>query len=169
MIGQHHELVKLERNALQQVAKGHTKDDGRYGATGEQGPVPVAAPFGISTQGAVLETDRTQEQRHQGQDHGDVEAGEGRGIHHRPSGEQGTTSSDQPNLVTFPVRPHGVEHHAALDIFLADEREQCAYPHVEAVSDGKTDQQYADQSPPDDTQSFVIKHGRSPYALICSK
>ncbi|MNL82106.1 hypothetical protein D3C87_2094030 [compost metagenome] len=60
------------------------------------------------------------------------------------------------------MRSDGVDHHPALSIGFADNAQQDADAHVETVGDGETDQQYANQDPPDKSQYFIIKHTWTP-------
>lgn len=147
---------------LQQVAERHAEYHGRHEGADEDAPVPHVAPAAALQLGTVVETDRAEEQGGQHQDHGDVEAGEGRCVDHRPGGEQRAAGGDQPHLVTVPVRGDGVDHHPALGIGFPDDAHQNADAHVETVGDGEADQQYANQDPPNKSQYFIVKHTWTP-------
>ena len=106
---------------------------------------------------AVLEAHRTQDERAEHDEHGEIEAGEGHGIDHRPGGENGAGAEDQPHLIAFPDRSDRVDGDAALTIGAGDEGQQDADAEIETVHDGKADEQHAEQQPPDDTQGRIIE------------
>ena len=146
---------EMERHALQRIADRHAEDQRRHGAADEQRPVPVAPPGRALALGAVFEADRPQDEREQHQEHGEVEAGEAQRIERRPGGEDRAAAEDEPDLVAFPDRADGVDHHAPFPVGLADEGQQRADPHVEAVGDREADEQHAKQDPPDQAQRGV--------------
>jgi len=59
------------------------------------------------------------------------------------------------------VRSDGVDHHAALVVVLAEERQERADAHVVAVHDGEADEQHADEKPPDYFEDFIVDHVRA--------
>ena len=156
-----HRFVDVERNALQQVAEGDAADHRRDGGAEEQEPVPRRAPLRGGHLGAEVEGDGTEDEGHQQDEHRPVEAGERRSVHHRPSGEHGPAAGDEPDLVAVPVRSDGVDHHAALVVVLAEERQERADAHVVAVHDGEADEQHADEKPPDYFEDFIVDHVRA--------
>ncbi|ABV13524.1 hypothetical protein CKO_02407 [Citrobacter koseri ATCC BAA-895] len=159
-------LVDMERYALQQVAKRHADNQRRHKAPHEDAPVPHVAPAGVFNLGTVVKTDRTEEQGRQHEDHRHIETGKRRSVNHRPGGEQRATGGDQPHLVTVPVRGDGVDHNSTLGVVTTEETGEHAHPHVEAIGNRKTDQQNANQQPPDKTQYFIIDHLTTPV-LAC--
>lgn len=60
------------------------------------------------------------------------------------------------------MRPDGIDDNAPLQVIAANEWQQRADAHVMTIHDRKTDQQDADQRPPDYFQGEVIKHGEAP-------
>ncbi len=106
---------------------------------------------------AVVEADRTHEQREQHEQQR-VEARERACIDERPGREACAAERDEPGLVAFPRRADRVDDHAALDVRLTDERQQCADAQIEAVGQREADHQHADQAPPDQLQGFIVKH-----------
>ena len=159
-------FINVERYALQQVTERHTNHQRRNEATNEDAPVPHVAPTGVFNLGTVIKTDRTEKQRRQYEDHRDIEAGERSGINHRPGSEQRATCGDQPYLVTVPVWRDRVNHNSTLGVVTTEETGEHPHPHVETVSDCKTNQQNANQQPPDKTQYFIIDHLTTPV-LAC--
>ena len=147
-IGRAQILIHGEGHPLQQVAKGYAKDHRRHKTTDEEAPVPGRAPAGIFNLGAVIKTDRTEEKGHQGQHHGGIKTGEGRGINRRPGCKDGTTGSDQPHLITIPVGGNGVDHHTPFIVGATKDREQSSHSHVKTIGHGKANQQHADERPP---------------------
>ncbi|SRN42210.1 Uncharacterised protein [Shigella flexneri] len=61
---------------------------------------------------------------------------------------------------------NGVNHNSTLGVVTTEETGEHAHPHVETVSDCKTNQQNANQQPPDKTQYFIIDHLTTPV-LAC--
>jgi hypothetical protein len=94
---------------------------------------------------------RTQDQRGEHQEHGDVEAGERGGVDRRPSREHRAAAEDQPDLIALPDRPDGVDGDAPLDVLTCHIRQQHRHSQVEAVHDGEADQEHAEKQPPDET------------------
>ena len=145
---------------MQQVAKRHAKDEGRYSAANEQPPVPRAAPVGVANLAAVIKPDRPQEKRPQHHQHGPIETAERGRIYQGPGRKQGATGRNEPDLVALPVRRHRGDDNAAFQVATAHKGQQGAHAHVVAVHDGKADQQHAHQQPPDDLEGCVVKHHR---------
>ena len=143
-------IVELKWDAEQQIPKGHPEDQWRYGTADEQSPVPGLAPSGVVDFAAVVETDRTKKESPQHNQHGPVETGKCGGVNQRPGGKNGTATGDEPDLVSIPVWPDGVDDDTAFHVVLANEGQQCANTHVVSVHDGEADQQHADQQPPDE-------------------
>ncbi|AAN79286.1 Hypothetical protein c0813 [Escherichia coli CFT073] len=131
-------FINVEWYALQQVTERYTNHQRRNEATNEDAPVPHVTPAGFFNLGAVVKTDRTEEQRRQHEDHRHIEAGERSGIDHRPGSKQCAACGDQPNLVTVPVWCDGVNHNSTLGVVTTEETGEHAHPHVETVSDCKT-------------------------------
>ena len=163
-----HHGIEAERHALEQVSERHAEDQRRHHAARKQRPVPEAAPVSVLQLAAEFESRRPQDQRRQHQEHGQIEAGETRGIEHRPGGEDGAAAQDEPHLIAFPHRPHGVEHHAALLVGASDERQQRRDSQIESVHHRETDQQYAHERPPDEAQDFVFAHVASSGASLAA-
>ncbi|XMR57634.1 hypothetical protein ACLK2G_03940 [Escherichia coli] len=87
----------------------------------------------------------TDKQRHQGQDHGDVEAGEGRRIDHGPGGEQGSTGGHHQTWLPSQCSVMVLSITRRSTSFLPTKGSR-APAHIETVGDGKPDQQHADHT-----------------------
>ncbi len=148
---------QAEGRADEDVADRYAEHQGREEAADEQAPVPHRAPARLGPLGAVFERHRPQYQRGQHQEHRQIEAREADGVDLGPGGEDRRPAHDQPDLVAFPGRADGVDHHATLFILLGDEGQQGADAHVEPVGQGEADQQHAQQSPPDQAEGGVVE------------
>ncbi len=166
-----HRVIQPEGCTRQDIAHGHTEHQCRYKTADEQAPVPERAPFGFWTLGAVLEADRTQDQRRQHQEHGQIKAREADRIDKRPCSKDRTTAENEPDLVPFPCGTDRIDDHAAFRVGLGDEGQQGTDTEVKTVGQGKSNQQNADQCPPDHAKrgkiekqfhlrlSFSARHG----------
>ncbi len=143
---------EMEGHALQRVADRDPEDQCRNRTADEQRPVPVPAPRDTLALGTIFEADRTQDQREQHQEHGEVKAGKAQRIQRRPGGEDGAAAQNEPDLVAFPYRADSIDGDAPLGIVLRHKGQQRADTHVEAIGRGKADEQDAEQQPPDQAQ-----------------
>ena len=154
VVHRHQVLGQVEGHAQQHIAHRHTEEQRRGRAADEERPIPAAAPARALALGTVLEAYRAQDQRSEDGEHREVEAREADRVERRPSGEDRAAAEDEPDLVALPDGSDGVDHHAALDVGLADERQQRADPHVKAVGEREADQQHPEQRPPDQAENF---------------
>ncbi len=150
-------VVDTEWNALQQIAERHAEYDARNEAAGEQRVIPERAPPRIGDLVAEIEAHRPQDQRGEHQKHGDIETGERRRVDRGPRRKYRAAAENEPHLIAFPERSDGVDRHPPLGVGARHERQQHRCPEIEAVHDGKADQQHPEEEPPDDPQRFVIE------------
>ena len=168
-------VVEGEGHPLQEVSEGHPEHQGRNGAADEQAPVPGIAPARVGHLAAVLEAHRPEEQGEEHKQKRPVKAREGGRVHQGPGGEERSAAGDEPHLVAFPGGADAVDQHAAFVVRFGHERQQRSHSEVEAVHDGKPDEQRSHQQPPDDLEREVVEQDRHrmfpPYtaALDCSK
>ena len=155
-------FIETKRHSLQNVAERHAEHQRRHEAGDEQRPVPHVAPARIDQFVAERESHRSQDQRRQHQEHGDVETGERHGIEWRPRRKDGPAAEDEPHLVALPDRFDGFKESAAFFVGPAQEAKQHADAEIEAVSDCETGQQHAQQCPPDHSQQFIFGHQCAP-------
>ena len=159
--------IQLEGHALEDISDRHTKDQGGRKPSHKKGPVPRRTPGLRGTLGPVLESYRTQDQRRQDSEHGQVEPGKAHRINEGPGREDGATPEDEPDLVAFPGRPDGVDHHPPLAIIPRHKGQKGGDAKVKTVSERKADQQDAHQAPPDDPQGLIVErdmHDFYPYS-----
>src|SRR5260221_1804798 len=149
-------LGEVEGHALQQIAEGDAEDQRRDEAADEECPVTGVAPARPRPLVAEGEADRAQDERSEHDEHGEVEAGECRGVEQRPGREGGTGAEDQPDLMAFPMRLDALQHLPSLAVAARRVAQQHAGAEIVAVGDGEADEQYAEQRPPDEAQYVVI-------------
>jgi hypothetical protein len=150
----------VERHPDHDVAHRHAEHQCRHEPAHEQGPVPDRAPGGIFDLAAELEAHRTQDQRQQDQQHGQIEAGEADRVENRERGKDRAAAGDQPHLIALPDRADHVEGQTALGVGAGHGGQQRAHAQVKAVGDGEADQQDAQQQPPDQAQGVVVERNR---------
>ena len=85
-------FIEMKRHALEHIAKGHAKNDGRYETADKQSPVPRGAPFFSGHPTSVVKGYRTQNKGGKHDKERPVKSGEGRGVNKRPSGKDSTAS-----------------------------------------------------------------------------
>jgi hypothetical protein len=155
----------VERQAEQEVAESDAEHQRRHRAADEEPPVPGVAPARVVHLAAEVEAHRPEEECEQDEQQRPVESGERRRVDQRPRRKGRAAGGDEPDLVALPRRAHRIDDDAALLVVLAEERQQCAHAHVEAVGHGEADQQHADEQPPDDLERFVVEdHDATPFA-----
>jgi hypothetical protein len=111
-------IGQVKRHALQHVADRHAEDQRGHAPPANKRPVPGRPPAGVIPLRAVLEGHRPDDEGGQYHEHRQVEAGERDRVERRPGGEDRAAAEDEPDLVAFPDRAHGVDRHAAFDIGL---------------------------------------------------
>jgi len=71
--------------------------------------------------------------------------------------EEHAAAEDEPDLVAVPDRADAVEQGPPLQVAVGEGQVEDPHAHVEAIGDGKADEQDAKQRPPDQAQRGVIK------------
>jgi len=160
-IGRAHHGIEMIRHAQEEIAEGDAEQQRRHRAGESQCRIPQVPPARIGDLAAEIETHRPQDEREQDQEHGQIQIREGGRIQQRPGCKYRATAEDEPDLVALPYRFDAFEQRAPFLIIAADEAKRRAYAQVEAVHDGKADQERAQQRPPDHSQRLVVRHAGS--------
>ena len=129
----------------------------------DDGPVPAGPPRGRVPLAAVLEGDAAQDEADQDEEQREVHAAEHRRVPEREGREGRAAGDEQPHLVAVPHGRDRVDHHAATQVVLADDRQQHADAEVEAVEDEVADPEHGDQGEPDGCQIHGVSffHSRT--------
>ena len=152
------ELIEIKRQSEEQIPEGHAAQQRGHRPAHQERPVPGVAPARISDLVAIDKSRRTQDERHQQNKHGKIQARERGCVQPRPGREHRTAAENEPHLVAFPHRLDGFEQRATLLVGASHEAKDRPHPQIEAVQECESDQERPQDQPPDHPQSCVVGH-----------
>ena len=140
----------VDRHAVEQVRERDTPDQGGAEAADRVRPGPDAEPARVLVPLAPLEREHADDQEHEQQQQGDVEAGEHRRVPGREGREHRAAGDHEPDLVAVPDGADRAEHRAALLLVARQERQQQPDAEVEALEHEVGGEEEADQAEPEE-------------------
>jgi hypothetical protein len=141
--------VGRDRHAVKKVGEGHAPKQGRQRGAPEDGAIPPGPPRRVVLLPTEFKRHSSKNKRGEHKKERKVEATEDRGVPQGEGGERGPARGDQPDLIAIPDGSDGVDHHAAVHVVSAEERQQDSDAEVEALQEEVSQPEHGDQNEPE--------------------